>query len=89
MDVKTTFRNLVRDQSVSICMLQKQLTFLEHNVCSRVAKFDRHLTVVEAIDVSFLKSQQTLSSHISWMPEKVRIPRPNALLTAACMSDAL
>jgi hypothetical protein len=22
MDVKTTFRNLVRDQSVSICMLQ-------------------------------------------------------------------
>jgi hypothetical protein len=23
MDVKTTFRNLVRDQSVSICMLQE------------------------------------------------------------------
>ncbi len=23
MDVKTTFRNLVRDQSVSICMLQR------------------------------------------------------------------
>ncbi len=25
MDVKTTFRNLVRDQSVSICMLQLQI----------------------------------------------------------------
>jgi hypothetical protein len=24
LDVKTTFRNLVRDQSVSICMLQTQ-----------------------------------------------------------------
>jgi hypothetical protein len=26
MDVKTTFRNLVRDQSVSICMLQSHDT---------------------------------------------------------------
>ena len=28
MDVKTTFRNLVRDQSVSICMLHKASGFL-------------------------------------------------------------
>jgi hypothetical protein len=28
MDVKTTFRNLVRDQSVSICMLQYQRPIL-------------------------------------------------------------
>jgi hypothetical protein len=35
MDVKTTFRNLVRDQSVSICMLQftSSLSF-ETNVIS-------------------------------------------------------
>ncbi len=32
MDVKTTFRNLVRDQSVSICMLQSLLRF-----CHRAA----------------------------------------------------
>ncbi len=44
MDVKTTFRNLVRDQSVSICMLQdkrlvsKLLDKTEHELFMMAAR---------------------------------------------------
>ncbi len=45
MDVKTTFRNLVRDQSVSICMLHYPIIFLSPdptNIESHIS-FDKKL----------------------------------------------